>query len=75
MLEMFTGLGCVVGPVIITVLCLMFGAFWAFTILALLIFAAYIPASKGLGAERPYFIRLQPELKASAIICDSVRHT
>jgi hypothetical protein len=75
MLEMFTGLGVVAGPVIITVLYLVFGAFWAFAITALLIFAAYIPASNRLGPERPYFLHHQGDFRAVDLISSSVRQT
>jgi MFS family permease len=75
MLEMFTGLGVIAGPIITTSFYMMFGAFWAFTITALITLAATLPAYVWLGPVRPYIKLSKPEYEAPDIIYDPVRHT
>jgi MFS family permease len=75
MLEMFTGLGIIVGPLITTSLYVLLGVFWAFTITALLTLSAAIPAYIWLGPARPYIKVPKPEIAAHGIITDPVRQT
>jgi MFS family permease len=75
MLEMCTGLGVIIGPLITTLFYMLFGVFWAFTITALLTLATAIPAYCWLGPERPYVKLPKPEIEVPNIIYDSVRQT
>jgi MFS family permease len=75
MLETFAGLGIIIGPLITTLFYVLFGAFWAFTITALLTLATAIPAYIWLGPERPYVKLPKPVIEAPNIIYDSVRQT
>jgi MFS family permease len=75
MLEMIAGLGIIIGPLITTSFYMMFGAFWAFTITALLTLATAIPAYIWLGPARLYVKLPNPLIEAPDIIYDPVRHT
>jgi MFS family permease len=75
MLEMCTGLGVLVGPIVTTAFYGMFGAFWAFTITALLTLATVVPAFVWLGPERPYVKLPKPEIEGPSMISDPVRLT
>jgi MFS family permease len=75
MLEMFTGLGVIIGPVITTLFYVLFGVLWAFTFTALITLSTVIPAYCWLGPERPYVKLPQPEKEVPGMISDTVRQT
>jgi MFS family permease len=54
LMEMSTGLGIIIGPVMTAALYIFFGAFWSFMGMAFIIYAALVPAFLMLGRERPY---------------------
>lgn len=54
LMEMFTGLGIIVGPIVTAALYTVIGAFWSFMTMATIIFSTAVPAFFMLGKERPY---------------------
>mmetsp|Transcript_12002 Transcript_12002/g.22944 ORF Transcript_12002/g.22944 Transcript_12002/m.22944 type:complete len:431 (+) Transcript_12002:228-1520(+) len=72
LMEMFTGLGIIVGPIITAALYTVIGPFWAFMVMAGLIYVTVIPAFFMLGKERPYVISSQIVQERRGLLKDPV---